>query len=165
MTPLHAHTQYIYIVYAKYQKASVNALVQADFPVYALSKHKQNMQTGKNGQVHKAVILSKIIFLASNFFMQMLNVSTIGRQSIRWLQQKLWYKLIFPCMHYLSTNKTLIKKQSVKKKCLSSKHCHFVRKYFYGIKFLHADVRVSCSLKKGQGGIKKKGTWCTASHS
>ena len=44
MTPLHAHTQYICIVYAKYQKASVKALVQVDFPVYALSKHKQNMQ-------------------------------------------------------------------------------------------------------------------------
>ena len=40
-------------------------------------------------------------------------------------------------MRYLSTNKTLIKKQSVKK-CLSSKRCHFVKKYFYGIKLLHA---------------------------
>ena len=30
------------IVYAKYQKASVKALVQVDFPVYALSKQKQN---------------------------------------------------------------------------------------------------------------------------
>ena len=42
MTPLHAHAQYICIVYAKYQKASVKALVQVDFPVYALSKQKQN---------------------------------------------------------------------------------------------------------------------------
>ena len=42
-------------------------------------------------------------------------------------------------MHYLSTNKTLIKKQS--KKWLSSKHCHFVKKYFYGIKLLHANVQ------------------------
>ena len=32
MTPLHAYVQYICIVYAKYQKASVKALVQADFP-------------------------------------------------------------------------------------------------------------------------------------
>ena len=62
MTPLHAHTQYICIVYTRYQKASVKALVQVDFPMYALSKHKQNMQTGKNSSVHKAVILSKIIF-------------------------------------------------------------------------------------------------------
>ena len=48
MTPLHAHAQYICIVYAKYLKASVKALVQVDFPVYALSKQKQNKQTGKN---------------------------------------------------------------------------------------------------------------------
>ena len=40
MAPLHAHAQYICIVYAKYQKASVKALVQVDFPVYALSKQK-----------------------------------------------------------------------------------------------------------------------------
>ena len=35
MTLLHAHAQYIYIVNAKYQKPSVKALVQVDFPVYA----------------------------------------------------------------------------------------------------------------------------------
>ena len=38
MTPPHAHTQYICIVFAKYQKASIKALVQVDFPVYALSE-------------------------------------------------------------------------------------------------------------------------------
>ena len=40
MTLLHAHAQYmyIYIVNAKYQKPSVKALVQADFPVYAQVK-------------------------------------------------------------------------------------------------------------------------------
>ena len=38
------------------------------------------------------------------------------------------------------TNKTLIKKQSVKK-WLSSKRCHFVKKYFYGIKLLYANVQ------------------------
>ena len=38
MTLLHAHAQYIYIVNAKYQKASVKALVQVDFPVYAQAK-------------------------------------------------------------------------------------------------------------------------------
>ena len=43
-------------------------------------------------------------------------------------------------MHYLSTNKTLIKKQNIKQ-WLSSKHCHFVKKYFYGIKLLHANVQ------------------------
>ena len=49
MTPLHAHAQYICIVYATYQIASVKALVQVDFPVYAISKQKQNKKTGKNG--------------------------------------------------------------------------------------------------------------------
>ena len=49
MTPLHAHAQYVCILYAKYQKASVKALVQVDFPVYALSKQKHNKQTVKHG--------------------------------------------------------------------------------------------------------------------
>ena len=43
ITLLHAHAQCNYIVYAKYQKASVKALVQVDFPVYSLSMHKQNL--------------------------------------------------------------------------------------------------------------------------
>ena len=34
MTLLHAHAQYIYIANAKYQKTSVKAMVQVDFPVY-----------------------------------------------------------------------------------------------------------------------------------
>ena len=36
MTPLRAHAQYICIVYAKYQIAFMKALVQIDFPMYAL---------------------------------------------------------------------------------------------------------------------------------
>ena len=39
MTLLHAQYTCIYIMYAKYQMASVKALVQVDFPVYALSEH------------------------------------------------------------------------------------------------------------------------------
>ena len=66
MKLLHAHAQYIFIVCAKYQKASVKALIQIDFPMYALYKRKQNhnlkANTEKNGQVHKALILSKNIF-------------------------------------------------------------------------------------------------------
>ena len=42
MTLLHAYAHYICIVCAKYQTASVKALVQADFLMYALSKHKHN---------------------------------------------------------------------------------------------------------------------------
>ena len=38
MTLLHAHAKYIYIINVKYQKLSVKALVQVDFPVYAQAK-------------------------------------------------------------------------------------------------------------------------------
>ena len=36
---LHANVQCVYIVYAKYQMASVKALVQVDFPMHVLSEH------------------------------------------------------------------------------------------------------------------------------
>ena len=39
MTLLHAHAQCIYIMYAKYQMASVKALEQVDFSVHVLSEH------------------------------------------------------------------------------------------------------------------------------
>ena len=43
MTLIHAYAEYIYIiVYTKYQITSAKGLVQFDFPMYALSKHKQN---------------------------------------------------------------------------------------------------------------------------
>ena len=61
MTLLHEHAQYICIVYAKYQKASVKALVQAEFSVYELFKHKHNPNL-KAGYVNKPVILSVINF-------------------------------------------------------------------------------------------------------
>ena len=79
MTLLHAYAQYlyIYIVNAKYQKPSVKVLVQVDFPVYAQAKSLFKGKQEKNGSFQKAVILSKNIFLASNFFMQMFNESII----------------------------------------------------------------------------------------
>ena len=36
------HMLNIYIMYAKYQMASVKSLVQVDFHVHALSEHQQN---------------------------------------------------------------------------------------------------------------------------
>ena len=39
-----------------------------------------------------------------NVFTQMFNVSLLCKQSIRLFQQKLWYKLISPQMHYLCIN-------------------------------------------------------------
>ena len=47
MTLLHAHARYICIVCAKYQEASVKALVQVGFLMYALSKHKHNLYLNK----------------------------------------------------------------------------------------------------------------------
>ena len=103
MTLLHAHAQYIYIVNAKYQKPSVKALVQVGFPVYAQAKSLCKSKQEKNGSFQKAVILSKNIFLASNFFMQMFNESILCRQSIELFRHKLWYKLNSLHMHYLYT--------------------------------------------------------------
>ena len=61
MTLFHAHAQYIYIVNAKYQKPSVKALVQANFPVYAqansLFKSKQEKMAFK-----------KLLFCQKTFF-------------------------------------------------------------------------------------------------
>ena len=90
MTLLHAHAQYIYIVNAKYQEPSVKALVQVDFPVYAQAKSLFKSKQEKNGSFQKAVILSKNIFLASNFFMQMFNGSILCRQGIELFRHKLW---------------------------------------------------------------------------
>ena len=83
-TPLPAQAQYICNVYAKYQKASVKALVQIDFPVNALSKTKQANR--KKMAVQKDIILSKSSFMASNVFMQMFNVSILCIQRIRLFQ-------------------------------------------------------------------------------
>ena len=64
MILLHAHAHYICIACAKYRKASVKALVRVDFLMNALSKHKHNPYLlGKNGYVHKVIILSKINIL------------------------------------------------------------------------------------------------------
>ena len=109
MTLLHAHAQYSYIVNAQYQKPSVKALVQVDFPVYAQAKSLFKSKQEKNGSFQKAVIVSKNIFLASNFFMQMFNESILCRQSIELFRHKLWYKLNSLHMHYLYTSYKIAK--------------------------------------------------------
>ena len=106
MTLLHAHAQYIYIVNAKYHKPSVKALVQVDFPVYAQAKSLSKSKQEKNGSFQKAIILSKNIFLASNFFMRMCSGTS-------WL----------PCVCTIEANA----KQENRKKWLSSQSCHLVK--------------------------------------
>ena len=66
MTPLHAHAQYICIVYAKYQKASVKALVQVDFPVYALSKHNPNLKANRKNSNRKKWLNSQNCHFVKN---------------------------------------------------------------------------------------------------
>ena len=56
----------------------------------APSIHIQTPYKGKIVEVLTAVILSKIIFSESNSFMHIFNVSTLYRQSIKLLHQKLW---------------------------------------------------------------------------
>ena len=52
--------------------------------------HIQKPYKGIIVEVLTAVILSKIIFSEPNSFMHMFNVSTLYRQSIKMLHQKLW---------------------------------------------------------------------------
>ena len=109
MTLFHAHAHYICIVCAKYQKASIKALEQVGFLMYALSNHKHNPYLIENRKKWLSSqsyhFCKKINILASNFFKQMFNVSILCKQSIRLFQQKLWYKLISPHMHYQCINK------------------------------------------------------------
>ena len=60
MILLHVHAQYIYIVNAKYQKSSVKALVQVDFPAYAQAKSLFKSKQEKNGLFQKAVPLQSL---------------------------------------------------------------------------------------------------------
>ena len=101
MTLLHAHAQYIYIVNAKYQRPSVKALVQVDFPVYAQAKSLFKSKQEKKWLISKSCYFVKKPFLASNFLMQMFNESILCRQNIELFRHKLWYKLNSPHMHYL----------------------------------------------------------------
>ena len=103
MTLLHAHAQYIYIVNAKYQKPSVKALVQVDFPVYAQAKSLFKSKQEK-WLISQSCYFVQKKFLASNFFMQMVNGSILCRQSIELFRYKLWYKLNSPHMQYLYTS-------------------------------------------------------------
>ena len=109
MTLLHAYAHYICIVWAKYQKASVKAVLQVDFLMYALSKHKHNPYLiGNRKKMAKFTKLSfcqNVNILASNLFTQMFSMSILCKQSIRLFQQKLWYKLISLHMRYLCINK------------------------------------------------------------
>ena len=65
-TLLHAYAHYICIVCAKYKKASVKALVQVDFLMYALSKHKPKLYLIGNGK--KMAKFTKLSFCQKLIF-------------------------------------------------------------------------------------------------
>ena len=106
MTPLHAHAQYICIVYGKYQKDSVKALVQVDFPMYSLSKQKQKKQTGEMAKFTKLSFCQTLIFgiklLHANVQCVYIMKAKYQIASVKALVQ-----VDFPGMQYLSTNKPL----------------------------------------------------------
>ena len=64
MTLLHAHAHYICIVCTKYQKASVKALVQVEFLMYALStcKYKHIIKPYLIGSRKKPARFTKLSF-------------------------------------------------------------------------------------------------------
>ena len=74
--------------------------------------HKQNPYLKANrkkmANFTKLLFVKKYFFLASNFFMQMVNESILCRQSIELFWNKLWYRLWYklnsPHMHYLYTS-------------------------------------------------------------
>ena len=133
MTLLHAHLNISILL----MQSIRNLQQKLWYKLISLYMHKQNpylkANRKKNGSFQKAVILSKNIFLASNFFMQMFNESKLCRQSIELFWHKLWYKLNSPHMHYLYTS------YKIAKLWISS---HFAKMYF----FWHDTSSCTCSI-------------------
>ena len=120
------------------RKDSVKALVQVDFPMYALSK--QNKQTEKLAKFTKLSFCQKLIFWQKTssckcsmclYYVGKVSDSFRKSSSISWFPHA--------CTIWALTKPLL--RSKVFKNWLSSKCCHFVRKYFYGIKLLHANVQ------------------------
>ena len=71
----------VYIMQAKYHLVSVEACT-----FWALTKPLLRSKVSKKWLSSNTVILSKSVFMAPNFFMQMFIVSILCMQNIRWLQ-------------------------------------------------------------------------------
>ena len=78
------------IVQTKYQIAPSKAVVGVDRPIKAPSMHIQTPYFGKMSKFSLLSICQKLFFSKPNSFMHMFNVSTLYRQSIKLLHQKLW---------------------------------------------------------------------------
>ena len=91
MTLLHAHAHYICIVCATYKGASVKALVQVDFLMYELSKHKHNPYLIGNENT-KAIQMAKFrpykwLSLISSHFSKNISGMTLLHASVKDLVQ------------------------------------------------------------------------------
>ena len=81
---LHAYVKCVYIVYVKYQIAPPKAVVGDDRPIYANTKALLGKNCLSSHSCH---------FVKKNFWtklLHMFNVSTLYRESIKLLHQKLW---------------------------------------------------------------------------
>ena len=140
MTTLHAHAQYICIVYAKYQKASVKLWYKLTSPcIHYLSKSKTRKQ-GKMAKFTKLSFSQKLIFWHKTSSCKCsMCLYYVGKVSDSFSKSSgtSWFPRA--CTIWALTKPLL--RSKVLKKWLSSKRCHFVKKYFYGIKLLHANVQ------------------------
>ena len=82
---------YVGKVTDSFSKSSGTSWFPRACTIWALTKPLLRSKVLKNGKVQNPVILSKIIFMASNFFMQMLNVSTLCMQSISKSSGTSWF--------------------------------------------------------------------------
>ena len=90
------YVQLVYIVPAKYQIVPSKAVVGVDRPMKAPSMHILKPNKGKIVYFSQMSFCQKLFFSEPNSFMHMFNVSTLYRQSIKLLHQKMWLELISP---------------------------------------------------------------------
>ena len=89
-------------------------------------------------------------FLASNLFRQMFKESILCRRSIKLFQQKLWYKLISPHMHYICTHHIKVAKFDKQPFCQTVFFLHDTSSCTCS-KYLYCICKVSESFSKSSG--------------
>ena len=107
-------------------------MVQVDFPIYALSMHKQNRHTGNK---KKRLSSQSCHFVKIIFFGVILLHANVQCVYIVYAKYQMGSVKAVDKLISLSTNKTLTKKQSVKKVAI------LLKSFFFGITLLHANVQ------------------------
>ena len=85
---------------------------------------------------HCCHFVKNIFFEPNSLMHNIFNVSSLGRQSIKLLHQKLWQEMISPRTDYLCIQKVIFGKN-----CLCSHSCHFDKNLLFWTKLLHAYVQ------------------------